>query len=515
MHLTPGMPASRRDALARLVGLAALTSLPAGAHGAQRHMAPADGAAPDIPNELLRQLRASGVPLGHWGIEVQAVHTGETLLSLNPQQTVPLASTAKLVTSAAALDLLGPTFTWKTQVYLDGDLQDGTLHGDLVVVGGGDPTLRTEQLRAWLQDMRAAGLRRIRGDIVLDRSVFRLRQEDHDSTPAPGPDRPHHVHPNALSLDQGVVQLALRRRPGAPPRLDASVPLADPQLLQLGSPAASAEGCALQPRWADPLRTTPSAPSHQHLRVETPPDSACQPPPVAAVLPPGSDLFAQVVGGLWRSVGGRLQGRVRQGAALRQGDGLRLPRLLRDGTPQSPWMTLRSAPLVEVMRDINKHSDNLAARHLMLALSPGFPARAATLPDAQSRVTRWLLQQGITPDALSLDSGSGLSRGDRGQARALVRLLRSAAFGPHSRDFVTSLPVAGMDGTLSNRFEGGPARGNALLKTGSLLDARALAGYVMTRQGTVCAVAMLVNHPRAELARPALDQLVEWVVRHG
>ncbi|MFN9504404.1 MAG: D-alanyl-D-alanine carboxypeptidase, partial [Rubrivivax sp.] len=143
MHLTPGMPASRRDALARLVGLAALTSLPAGAHGAQRHMAPADGAAPDIPNELLRQLRASGVPLGHWGIEVQAVHTGETLLSLNPQQTVPLASTAKLVTSAAALDLLGPTFTWKTQVYLDGDLQDGKLHGDLVVVGGGDPTLRT------------------------------------------------------------------------------------------------------------------------------------------------------------------------------------------------------------------------------------------------------------------------------------------------------------------------------------------------------------------------------------
>ena len=196
-------------------------------------------------------------------------------------------------------------------------------------------------------------------------------------------------------------------------------------------------------------------------------------------------------------------------------DGFRLPVTGADGEPQRPLSVHLSPPLSEVVHEINKRSDNVAARHLMLSLSRGFPAQPATLARARERLDRWLLRQGLRSGDIEIDNGSGLSRAEQARPAALVKLLRAAWTGDARRTFVDSLPVAGVDGTLAHRLQAGPATGQAFLKTGSLLDARALAGYVRARSGRVHAVALFVNHPAAPRATAALDAVIEHLALHG
>jgi D-alanyl-D-alanine carboxypeptidase/D-alanyl-D-alanine-endopeptidase (penicillin-binding protein 4) len=180
-----------------------------------------------------------------------------------------------------------------------------------------------------------------------------------------------------------------------------------------------------------------------------------------------------------------------------------------------PWSVHVSDPLPVVLHDMNKVSDNVTARHLMLALARGFPLKAATLPDAQARMREWLAAQGLAADDVEVENGSGLSRGERARPRALARLLANAWHAPRLREFILSLPVAGMDGTLQHRMQGTPAEGHAFLKTGTLDDTRALAGYVSAASGRTYAVALMVNHPEAARATPTLDGCIEWLVKHG
>jgi D-alanyl-D-alanine carboxypeptidase/D-alanyl-D-alanine-endopeptidase (penicillin-binding protein 4) len=180
-----------------------------------------------------------------------------------------------------------------------------------------------------------------------------------------------------------------------------------------------------------------------------------------------------------------------------------------------PWSVHQSEPLAQLVRDINKTSDNLAARNLMLSLCQGFPQRVATLAEARERIAGWLQRQGLASDDLWVDNGSGLSRAERGKPRAMVQLLRGAWGSPQGQALLESLPVAGIDGTLAHRMTHGQATGRAFLKTGSLLDTRALAGYVQAASGGTYAVTVLVNHPDAARATPAMDRLIEWVAARG
>ena len=211
-----------------------------------------------------------------------------------------------------------------------------------------------------------------------------------------------------------------------------------------------------------------------------------------------------------------LHGRVREiDLSRRSRDGDRLPVPEAGGEPLSPWSTHVSEPLPVLLRDMNKRSNNLAARHLMLSMARGFPLKPASLAAAQSRVLGWLERQGLAAGDLTLENGSGLSREERGKPRALVQLLLNAWRSKEWPTFVDSLPVAGVDGTLQHRLQRGLAAGRAYLKTGTLLDTRALAGYVQGASGRLYAVAALVNHPEAARGTPALDALIEWVARNG
>lgn len=405
-----------------------------------------------LPAPLRAIVAASGLPDSAVGLHVQAVGGGAApLASLNAEHAYQLASTAKIVTTLAAFDLLGPGYCWRTRAYLDGLLRQGRLLGDLVIQGGGDARLNADELRQWFGRLHEQGVHDVLGDIVLDHCSFQLTGQDHASTPPPSPERPHHAWPAAFTLDDGRLRMAGELHGG---------------------------GAAVRS-------------------------------PIQATL--GGSRIDSVVAQLWRASGGRLHGRVRE----RRISDL-APGTPRDGAgrPLAVWSEHRSPPLPELVREINKTSDNLAARNLMLSLSPGFPQRPATLPAARQRLAQWLQRQGLAAEDVAVDTGSGLSREERGKPRAMVQLLQRAWQSPQSLAFVQSLPVAGVDGTLAHRMTRGQATGRAFLKTGTLLDTRALAGYVHGR-GTVYALAVLVNHPEAQRATPMLDALVEWVAAKG
>lgn len=462
-----------------------------------------------LPPALLRVLQGSGLPLTSIGLYVQPVNAQQPVASLNAEEPYVLASTAKLVTALAGLELLGPSYRWRTHAFITGPIVNGQLRGDLVIVGGGNPRFSSRELREWMQRMRAQGLDEVDGNILVDRSAFALREGDHRLTPLPL--QPRHVWPDALVVDEGLMQVLVQPGRGGKALVAMEPPLAGVTLVnQIGMKG----GCGASAQWSTPKDSRKEA--SQQLVVHGSWASSCGLRPITLLAPQHADLALQTVAGMWADVGGRLRGRV-QGVdlAARQRDHLRLPVMGVDGNPLLPWATHLSEPLPQVVREMNKSSNNLAARHLMLSLAKGFPVRPASLESAQGSLKRWYERQGLRDGDIALDNGSGLSRGERGRPRALVQLLLNAWRSPLGKPFLESLPVAGVDGTLAHRMAHGAATGRAFLKTGTLNDTRALAGYVQGASGQFYAVAALVNHLHAARATPSLDAFIEWLAKNG
>lgn len=500
------MQAGRRHCLA-LAG-AALLGLPAvpAQAAAKRTSAAVADAGRRLPDALRNRLQGSGLPLTSFGVYAEAVEGGERpLVALNAAEPFMMASTAKIVTSLAALDLLGPGFRWRTQAYLRGLLTDGHLYGDLIIVGGGDVTLSSADLRAWFERMQEMGLHHVHGRILLDRAAFQLRPSDFNTTPEPAADRPHHIRPNALTLDAGVIRVAVQAARGARAQVEVNPPLSGVRVLNSVSMQG---GCSAYASFKPGTRhhETPQ------LQVQGSWSPACGSREITFAPLPVEELTLRAVGELWREAGGQLTGEVQDHTDEARTS--TIPKA-RPGETITFWSVHGSPNLASWIHGMNKVSDNVAARHLMLSLAPGFPRRPATLDGAQARVRTWLQKQGLMSDDLVLENGSGLSRAEKAKPRALVQLLRRAWSAPYAQTFIDSLPVAGVDGTLAHRLTQPRVQGQAHLKTGTLLDTRALAGYVHARSGRWYAVSALANHPEAALATPALDGVIDWLVNQG
>ena len=342
-------------------------------------------------------------------------------------------------------------------------------------------------------------------NIVLDRFAFQFDPQDEALVPRPGPERPHHSRPDALSLNDGVLRLQVQALPGQAPTISLLPPLAGVQVVnQLGQ----GRGCNAQAHW-DPQEVEDGL---RQLRVTGRWGPGCGPHSLRLALLSDADLTARAVGALWAQAGGVLGGRViDQPAGRDSGPAALQGQRDAQGLLKLPFSLHHSERLPLLIRDINKQSDNMASRALMLTLSPGFPARAATPAQARGRMKQWMQTRGLPAGDIEIDNGSGLSRAERGKPRAMVQLLRQAWHDRHGKIFIDSLPIAGVDGTLSNRLQNSPATGRALLKTGSLIDVRAVAGFVRSKGGRVYAVSALVNHPDAPAGTAVLDALVDWL----
>jgi D-alanyl-D-alanine carboxypeptidase/D-alanyl-D-alanine-endopeptidase (penicillin-binding protein 4) len=199
---------------------------------------------------------------------------------------------------------------------------------------------------------------------------------------------------------------------------------------------------------------------------------------------------------LWRELGGTFTGQVRNGSVA----------------PGSKLLAQHeSPPLADAVRDINKFSNNVMARQVFLTL--GNDSAPATAERARQRITDWLAGRNLRFNELVLDNGSGLSRSERISADSLNRLLLDAWKNPVMPEFVSSLPIVGIDGTMKKRLNGSEATGRAHIKTGTLDGVKTAAGYALDAQGRRCTVTFLINHPKAQAGSAAIDALLVWVAQ--
>lgn len=485
-------------------------------HGVQRRQvlaaglawAGASGAAPaafEAPEPIRVALRQSGLPPQALGWVVLPLTPARTpglpmpTLSWQARQPFTPASLSKLVTSYAALDRLGPAFTWRTAVLWRGLLRDGVLTGDLRLRGSGDPVLVHERLWRLLRQVRQRGVREIRGDIVLDRQVFApIATAASDFDQAAG--RPYNVQPDGLLLNYHALTLHLRPD------------------IALGQAHVSVEPtlAGLEVAATVPLSETASACDNlrQALQIQHAASSAGR-LSWAGVLPRGCTeevalsvayadpgrYAARLIEAMWREVGGTLSGRVRdaEGPVEAHRDQLLVEHV--------------SPPLSQVVQDMNKSSNNVMAEQVFLTLAArAQPTVSATHAQARAVVEDWVRSRLGPPEQDGpwvLDNGSGLSRQARCTPLWLARLLHDAFHSPVMPELMASLPIAGVDGTL-RQSQARPGR--AHLKTGTLRDASGVAGYVLDAQGRHHVLVAMASHPQAFAARRVFDALVDWVV---
>ena len=464
---------------------------------------PTTPAASALPPAVARAIQASGLPAASFGLYAQEVIGERVAFALNAEQPYTMASTTKIVTSLAALDLLGPYYRWRTSAFVLGTLAEHKLVGDLLIVGGGNAQLTSADLAKWFKRIHDQGLHEIDGDIVLDRFAFQLEPGDHRGTPMQSAGEPRHVWPDAMTLDEGRLDVIVQPAIGARAGVALRRALSD---VKLDNRVVMGRGCEATASWQ------PGSGHRAAVVVQGSWDALCGTRTVSLVPPPDSGIAARTLPAMWAAAGGVLRGRVVAAPVV---PGISPIPLGADGAPVAPLSFDRSKPLTELVRDINKVSDNVGARHLMLSLSPGFPARPATLAGAQRTIGLWLRDQGLADGDIEVENGSGLSHSERARPRAMVQLLRKAWHAEQAQAFFDSLPIAGVDGTMKGRLLGSRAEGQAYLKTGTLNDTRALAGYVHGPSGKMYAVALMVNSADPAAGRPALDAMVAWLAKHG
>jgi serine-type D-Ala-D-Ala carboxypeptidase/endopeptidase (penicillin-binding protein 4) len=449
-----------------------------------------------LPLPVRSALAAAGIPPGAAALYLQDVGARAPALSYNTAQPMNPASTIKLLTTYAALELLGPSFTWKTEAYTDGPMRGDVLDGDLVLRGTGDPKLTIENFWLMLRALRARGLREIRGDLVLDRSYFAAVPYDpggFDNAPA----RAYNVGPDALLLNFKAIRFHFV--PDTYGKSVRVIPEPNPAQLELhASVALSDAPCA---DWRSQIRAQfESNDASARASFDGSYPAACGENTWNVALLSHASYVWGVFRELWEELGGTFKGGVRNGVA---------------GPDARMLYTAESPPLSEVVRDINKFSNNVMARQLFLTLSaealraPGEDARSAEI------IRSWLLRKGLPADELVIENGAGLSRNDRISARTLARVLLAAWHSPVMSEFVASMPLVAGDGTMRRRLRGAPVAGQAHVKTGTLAGVRALAGYVLAHDGRRFAVVFLVNHPNALAADTAQDALLRWVYENG
>ena len=424
-----------------------------------------------------------GIPASAVALVVQEVGAPTPALSQRAADPVNPASLMKLLTTYAALELLGPAYRWKTEAWVDG--------GNIVLKGFGDPKLNHESFWMLLRALRARGLQEIPGDVVLDRSWLGPLPDgriDDDTF------RPYNVAPDALLVNFKSVRFGFLPqfernfvRVYAEPALPGMAIVNELKIVERSCPEGRAFrdliGASFQPRPARAAFTGvyPATCGERELNV---------------ALHEPEDYVAAMIRQLWSEMGGRWSGNVRNGIAPPDA------RLL---------YTHESEPLSQVVRDINKYSNNVMARQLYLTIAAeagGVPAR----PEHAARAIRdWLAAKKLQVPELVIENGSGLSRNERISAGNLAAVLLAAWRSPLMPELVASLPLVGADGTMKKRMRDSPAAGHAHIKTGLLSDVRSSAGYVLDKRGRRYVVVMIVNHPRAPEAQQALDALVAWV----
>ena len=474
--------------------------------------------AASLPRSVRDELKAASIPQSGIAVEVREIGRHAPLISINAHKPMSPASTMKLLTTYAGLDLLGPAYSWRTEAWIDGKLKDGVLNGNLILKGYGDPKFTIEQFWLWLSEIRARGLREIRGDLILDRSYFDLPQYDpgeFDNDPL----RAYNVGPDALLLNFNTVRLSYL--PGS----DGLKVISEPSIngISVENQLAPSNGNVDCDYWDDQFSVQPHGDSVV-LQGDYPLECGERAQNLSVM--PHTRFVEGAFRTIWKELGGTLQGQQREGEV---------------SATAKLFSTHWSEPLSSIIRDINKFSNNVMARQLFLTLGESIPATSdseavpaneqtasptifpATFPTSLDRAGRmsldrsllavqiWLTRNNLHFPELVLENGAGLSRNARISAASMDKLLQHAYDDPLSSELESSLPILGVDGSVRKRLRDSPAASHAHLKTGTLEGVKTIAGYVRSQSGREWIVVFFINSPYAKRGREAQDALIEWV----
>jgi serine-type D-Ala-D-Ala carboxypeptidase/endopeptidase (penicillin-binding protein 4) len=446
-----------------------------------------------LPSSVTDVFKKASVPIENVAVYVKEVNAREPLVSINADKSMNPASVMKLFTTYAGLDLLGPGYTWKTEVYAGGEIRNGNLNGDLILKGSGDPKLTVERFWLLLKQLRERGLQSVRGDLILDRSLFEAVAFDpakFDGEPL----RAYNVAPDALLLNFKTVRFSFAQS------LDGKSvsisPDVKPAQIEIVNRVKLVEAPCGDWRERVVLDLQTVTPTQLKISFTGNYPRSCGEKVWNVSLLDHARFVGGVFANLWKDVGGEWKGAVKLTA-----------------TPANAKLlaTTESQPLAEVIRDINKYSNNTMARQLFLTLAAEKGAQPATASAAGEVIKEWLRKKNIAAPELVLENGSGLSRTERASATTLGLMLDAAWRSSVMPEFVSSMPLLGIDGTLRKRARGESVAGQAHIKGGTLSDARAMAGYLLDSAGKRWVVVMIVNHANAPLTQDAQDALLSWL----
>ena len=445
-----------------------------------------------LPDAVQAALKQANIPTSNIGIFVQPVESDRPALAYGADHSMNPASVMKLLTTFAGLEMLGPAYNWKTEIYANGPIVDGVLHGDLIVKGYGDPELTIERFWLVLRELRQRGVRDIRGDLVLDKHFFANEQHDPGAFDNQAY-QPYNAGPDALLVNFNVAPLRL-------------VPLPEQRVVSV-QPEFSLTTLTL--RNGVTLDDAPCGDWESRLNVQLTPlpvgvavdlsgpfSSACGEKQLSLSFLRNGDFFNGVFRQLWNELGGNISGNVKAGELTA---GARL------------LVTKASPPLAVVVRNINKFSNNVMARQLYLTIGAEQSGRPGSRENAGIAIRSWLTGRGLDFPELVVENGSGLSRIARISPRHLADLLIAAYQSPVFSELESSLPIVAVDGTMRKRMKDNGVAGHAHIKSGSIDGVKTIAGYVFDRKGRRNVVVCMINHPRASAGRDVQDALLEWV----
>lgn len=446
-----------------------------------------------LPAEVQQAWRATRLPDSSLSMVVHELD-GARLASVNADVPRNPASVMKTVTTWAALSGLGPEYTWRTAFYVPPNARidaEGTLTGPLYLKAGGDPLLTTEELWSLLRELRLRGVKNV-SEVVVDRSRFGDVSLDPGAFDGAG-DRPYNAAPDAMMVGLGAVRLVFM--PDAATR--QWVPVVDPPMQGIRVHSAiewSSARCPGSPNVSTQVRR---AGTDTVVEVAGTVAGSCGEFSLYRLALPQPQHFEAVFRMLWKELGGTL--------ARGMSDG-RVPGNAR----LVAWHD--SETLADMIRRVNKQSNNVMARTLLLTLAAE-QRSGATARNGAVAALETLNAQGVDIRGWVLENGSGLSRVERVTAQGLAGMLDLAWHSPLMPEFISSLAISGVDGTMRRRLRSDETRGMAHLKTGTLRDARALAGYVLGTSGRRYVVVAMINEDRAATTGKFLDAVVEWLAK--
>ena len=470
-----------------------------------------------IPKGIANSLERNQIPLDAVSISVIEIEPGrpgkqvaKNLLNWRANEAMNPASTMKVLTTLSSLDILGPQYRWRTNVYTDGVIRQGTLKGNIYLQGTGDPKLVPEELAKLMKDLQGLGIQKIDGNLFFDRSAYAPSAMETNTIDGESL-RAYNVSPDPLLYAFRTLSFQLGKSRTAD-FIDVSYSPMLSQLKVVNQMQLVDKPCD---NWKNNIRLNldpeNSSNTDQAITAQFSGSfpSSCKGVNYNVVALDANTFLTQGFAAAWELAGGIWA----QAPIGKSGNVPLAARLL---------LQFEGINLGDDVLDINKYSNNVMARQLLLTLALEKMGKPATTANGDLVIQSWLKQNGMNFSGLVIENGSGLSRNETISANQMNQLLLTARNLPISEIFYNSLPIAGTDGTMRNRlmtqlrkFLHLKKKPEARIKTGSLADVRAIAGYVMSKSGKVYAVTSFINHPNAWKGLEAHDQLLTWLLEDG